>query len=303
VFKDSTPIAFGAAPTVSAPLSTSLKRRRRDASAAEAAGPSEPLPDDDVITAACCRVRKLSSLRASLLHADGALVAASHATGWELRDPGVASLRLQPDGAEAGVTDFRTGGPPRLCGGRCLQEPAAGALRRHPALVNQCLGFTLRAVGEADTAPLRAAMRWPKHIHARSLKNPCAPQTAGLYEPATHVAADAANGLVWCAGDGGDRIKAFSAPAGGGGGHVGRYWWEGSVLQYTLWSGGEGAAGGHAGLHVWGTRVLAIKGELAAPAFRGCSRGKGGGAGVLAGARALHAVHRTACRAEALVPL
>jgi hypothetical protein len=80
----------------------------------------------------------------------------------------------------------------------------------------------------------------------------------------TRVAADAANRLVWAAGDNGDRIKAFAAPKPPGEG--GRARRRGNDdddgtggLRYTLWSQGQ-RKGRHAGLHVFGGRVFAIKG-------------------------------------------
>jgi hypothetical protein len=86
----------------------------------------------------------------------------------------------------------------------------------------------------------------------------------GLFSHVSRVCADAGNGLMWCAGDNGRRIKAFRAPAEQGGPAVPQHRGaacirgegNGMQLQYTLRS-----EWGCAGLHVMGTRVMAVTGE------------------------------------------
>jgi hypothetical protein len=86
----------------------------------------------------------------------------------------------------------------------------------------------------------------------------------GLFSHATRVCADAGNALMWCAGDGGRRIKGFRAPDELGGPKntdvaCNRGEDNGMELQYTLQSHGECA-----GLHVIGSRVLSVTGECVA---------------------------------------
>ena len=85
----------------------------------------------------------------------------------------------------------------------------------------------------------------------------------GLFQFATHVCSDSANALVWCAADGGKRIKAFTAtgiePSNADAG-CNRGDGNGLSLQYTLSSDVKGAGSEHAGLHVMGTKVMCIKG-------------------------------------------
>ena len=85
----------------------------------------------------------------------------------------------------------------------------------------------------------------------------------GLFQFATHVCSDSANALVWCAADGGKRIKAFVAngiePSNVDAG-CNRGDRDGMPLQYTLSSDITGAGSEHAGLHVLGTKVMCIKG-------------------------------------------
>jgi hypothetical protein len=79
------------------------------------------------------------------------------------------------------------------------------------------------------------------------------------------VCADAGNGLIWCAADGGERVKAFRAPQ-----HAvprntaaacNRGQANGLELQYTFASYPPGAWGDVVALHVQGTRVMAVNGE------------------------------------------
>ena len=85
------------------------------------------------------------------------------------------------------------------------------------------------------------------------------------------MCSDSANALVWCAADGGKRIKAFTAtgiePSNVDAG-CNRGVGNGLSLQYTLSSDVKGAGSEHAGLHVLGTKVMCIKGgsESSGPA-------------------------------------
>ena len=93
----------------------------------------------------------------------------------------------------------------------------------------------------------------------------------GLFNFATHVASDRANALVWCAADGGRRIKAFRSSSADpvnnlAGCNKAREQGEGNgiPLQYTLCSEAGPALSKrarHAGLHVMGTRVICVKGR------------------------------------------
>lgn len=90
---------------------------------------------------------------------------------------------------------------------------------------------------------------------------------SGMLSPITRITADAGNGLVWCVGDQGKRVKAFRA-AGGYGGPLAaaaagcnRGPDNGMTLQYTLCSDVGPAASQPVGLHVVGTQVLLFKSE------------------------------------------
>lgn len=83
----------------------------------------------------------------------------------------------------------------------------------------------------------------------------------GMFDNVRRTCADSANGLVWCAADHGERIKAFRAPEGfTGSGSVdatcNRGEDNGIDLQYTFSSVVKGLRGDPAGLHVIGTKVL-----------------------------------------------
>jgi len=90
---------------------------------------------------------------------------------------------------------------------------------------------------------------------------------SGMFSPITRLAADAGNGLVWCVGDKGKRVKAFRAAQGYGGplaaaaAGCNRGPNNGMMLQYTLSSDVGPAASQPVGLHVVGTQVMLFQSE------------------------------------------
>jgi hypothetical protein len=71
---------------------------------------------------------------------------------------------------------------------------------------------------------------------------------------------------VWCAADGGHRVKAFRAPKDLGGPRTADAGCNagpdnGMSLQYTLCTSAKNWWGDDAGLHVLGTKVFAVKSE------------------------------------------
>jgi hypothetical protein len=180
-----------------------------------------------LLTDACCDIKVLEGARAEsyVMHIDGDLLCFGYASGFKFRDPGFggAVLRYVPKPPADSSTSQQQ------------QQDTYGLPRRRGA---PKWGLV------ADSGEFNA---WLEVDH-------------GLFSKVSRVCADAGNALMWCAGDGGERIKGFRAPDHLGGPRntdaaCNRGEDNGMDLQYTLQSCGKCA-----GLHVIGTRVLSVTG-------------------------------------------
>lgn len=190
------------------------------------------------LTYACCDIKVLDGVASegNVVHIDGDLLCLAFRADYRRRDPGFGGAVLRY--------------VPRPPGSQQQQRASSG-------------WTPWTAPGQDPEWGLTAISDYGLEVE-ESIDWHCVNVRHGLFSHVSRVCADAGNGLMWCAGDNGRRIKAFRAPAEQGGPAVpqhrgaacNRGEGNGMQLQYTLRS-----EWGCAGLHVVGTRVMAITGE------------------------------------------